>query len=278
MGKIAAIRSEGDLEVVLLHESHELLAEIIGPELYAISGSPPNQQVLFHTHSAFNLFLILVVEFFAEGSQSAYIDDKFQNWSLIKGLRWFCNTYPDESSQTKLENAVANLETWLVQEVPFHFWCPDVDAETEIRFNLKNDLLINFGANTAKHHLLRLSELLGKLDNLCAKAGYSFSPQELSAVLVSMIEELQSRLQYHSTHIIELLGNVFFSLNSVIKARFASNPTNRVSDMIIPAGVTSSVFMDLYGSVLVFKNYDESRILKHTPVTTRFQNAILKNG
>lgn len=270
MGKIAAIRSEGDLEVVLLHESHELLAGIIGPELYAIGGSPPDQQVLFHTHSAFNLFLILVVEFFAEGTQSAYIEEKFQNWSLLKGLRWFCNTHPTESTENKLGNAVTNLELWLAREVPFHFWCPDVNVEKEIQFTLKNDLLINFGANTAKHHLLRLSELLGKLENLCTKAGYSFSPQELSAVLVSMIEELRSRLQYHSTYLIELLGNVFFFLNSVIKKRFASNPTNRVSDMIIPAGVTSSVFMDLYGSVLVFKNYEEARILKFTPVTTRF--------
>lgn len=270
MGKIAAIRSEGDLEVVLLHESHDLLAEIIGPELYAIGGNPPDQQVLFHTHSAFNLFLILVVEFFAEGTQSAYIDEKFQNWSLLKGLRWFCNTHPEESTETKLENSVADIEAWLAREVPFSFWCPDVDDEAAIQFTLKNDQLVNFGANTAKHHLLRLSELLGKLENLCMKEGYSFSPQELSAVLASMIEELRSRLQYHSTHLIELLGKVFFSLNSVIKIRFRNNPTNRVSDMIIPAGVTSSVFMDLYGSVLVFKNYDDARILKHTPVTTRF--------
>lgn len=270
MGNIAVIRSEGDLEVILLHESHELLAEIICPELYTIGGSPPDQQILFHTHATFNLFLILVVEFFAEGTQSAYIDKKYQNWSLLKGLRWFCSKYPDESSETKLENTVANLEEWLAREVPLSFWCPDVNIETEIRFNLKNNLLINFGANTAKHHLLRLSALLGKLENLCTEAGYCFSPQELSAVLASMIEELRSRLQYHSTHLAELLGNVFFSLNSVIKARYASNPTNRVGDMILPAGVTSSVFMDLYGSVLVFKNYDGARILKYTPVTTRF--------
>ena len=270
MGKIAAIRSDGDLEVVLLHEAHDLLAEIIGPDLYSIGGNPPNQQVLFQTHAVFNLFLILAVEFFAEGSQSAYIDDKFQNWSLLKGLRWFCSKHPDESSETKLECAVADLEAWLEREVPFSFWCPDVDSNAAIQFPLKNDQLVNFGANTAKHHLLRLSELLGKLDNICTKAGYSFSPQELSALLASMTEEVRSRLQYHSTYLIELLGHVFLSLNSVIKTRYTSNPTNRVSNMILPEGVTSSLYMDLYGAVLVFKNYDNMRILKHTPVTGSF--------
>lgn len=72
MASVAAIQSEGDLEVVLLHETHSLLAEIIGPELYSV-GVPPEESVQFHTRPSFTLFLILVIEFFAEGSQSAMI-------------------------------------------------------------------------------------------------------------------------------------------------------------------------------------------------------------
>ena len=106
---IAAIQSEGDLEVVLLHETHSVLAEIIGPELYAVGGIPPEQSVLFHTRSSFNLFLVLVVEFFAEGTRSACINSKFQNWSLLKGLRWFCDRYADESSDSWLHGVVMPL-------------------------------------------------------------------------------------------------------------------------------------------------------------------------
>lgn len=85
-----------------------------------------------------------------------------------------------------------------------------------------------------------------------------------------MTEQLRGRLQYHASYLLELIGEVFYSLNTLIKARFAKNPTNRVNDMTIPSGVTSDVFRDLYGSVMVFKRYADSRIRLHTPVTTRY--------
>ena len=268
MPSVAAIQSEGDLEVVLLHETHSVLAEIIGPELYSVGGTPPEQSILFHTRSSFNLFLILVVEFFAEGPRSASINHKFQNWSLFKGLRWFCERYPDEAKAAGLQEAVSSLESWVAKDVHFQFWCPDVN--TDVSFSLKNEQLMSFGANTAKHHLFRLSDLLGKLESLCVNAGYSFTAQQFPAVLASMIEEVRSRLEYHSSYLVELLGNVFFALNKLIKARFDQNPTNCVKEMTAPAGVTSDVFRDLYGSVMVFKRHDDSRIRDYTPVATRY--------
>ena len=268
MPTVAAIQSEGDLEIVLLHEAHSVLAEIIGPELYSVGGTAPEQSVLFHSRSSFNHFLILVIELFAEGPRSAFINQKFQNWSLLKGLHWLCDQYPNEATVSGLQPAVQQLEIWLEKEVDFQFWCPDVS--TDLIFPLKNEQLISFGANTAKHHLVRLSGLLEKLDSLCAKAGYEFVPQQLPAVLTSMTEEVRSRLQYHASYLLELIGEVFYALNSLIKARFSSNPTNRVNDMSIPDNVSSDVFRDLYGSVMVFKRYEDSRIRLHTPVTTRY--------
>ena len=265
---VATIRSEGDLEVVLLHETHSALAEIIGPELYSVGGAPPEQSILFHSRSSFNLFLVLLVEFFAEGQRSAFINKKYQNWSLLKGLHWLSRKHADEAKATGLDNAVSELDAWIAKEVPFRFWCPDVN--TDVKFPLSNRHLVSFGANTTKHHLVRLSDLLGKLETLCSHAGYKFSPQELSAVLTTMIEEVRSRLQYHATYLLELLGSLFLALNAVIRNRFAANPTNRVSEMSVPAGVTSDVFRNLYGNVLVFKRYEEDRIRAYTPVTTRY--------
>lgn len=264
---VASIRSEGDLEVAVLHEAHSVLADIFGPDLFSVGGTQPDQSVLFHRSSCFNLFLILISEFFAEGSQSAFIDEKYQNWSLLKGLGWFCNIHPDEAQATGLDLAISNLESWATKEVPFRFWCSDVN--THVEFKLRNDQLISFGANTAKHHLLRLAGLLGKLETLCSNAGHKFSSQELSAVLTLMIEEVRSRLLYHSSSLLEHLGNVFLALNAIIKKRFAADPTNRVSEMTMPTGITSDVFRDLYGSVMVFKRYEEHRIRAYTPVTTR---------
>lgn len=53
MSMIRSIQPEGDLEIVILHETHGLLAEIIGPELYDIAGEPLDQYVRFHERSSF---------------------------------------------------------------------------------------------------------------------------------------------------------------------------------------------------------------------------------
>jgi hypothetical protein len=45
MAPFAAKQSPGDLEVVLLHEAHGVLADIIGPNLYTIYGTAPEQDV-----------------------------------------------------------------------------------------------------------------------------------------------------------------------------------------------------------------------------------------
>lgn len=264
---VAAIQSEGDLEVVLLHEAHSALAALVGPALYTVGGDPPEQSCTFHNRPCFELFLILLIELFVEGTQSAQVGGKYQNWSLMRGLQWLCTAHPQETQHTGLGVALSNLESWTEREVQLRFWCPH--ANRHLEFSLRNDQLLWFGANTAKHHLLRLSQLMAKLELLCAGAGFSFSSQELTTVLASMVEEVRSRLLYHATHILELLGAVFLALNTLVRNRFDANPTNRVSDMKFPAGITSDVFRDLYGSVLVFKCYDEQRIRVHTPVTTR---------
>ena len=265
---IPTIRSEGDLEVVLLHEVHSALARIIGPDLYSIGGTPPEQTALFQNPSCFNLFLILIVEFFAEGRKSVYIDQKFQNLSLLSGLQWFCSKYPEETSSSGLFSEVDKIDEWVNRKMPIKFWCSGVDKDVE--FRITNRELIIFSANTAKHHLLRLSGLLGKLETLTSSVGYSFSPQELSAVLDALIVEVRSRLEYHSTFILELFGDLFLSVNTLIVGRFTANPTNRVVDMDMPDGVSSDVFRDLYGSVLVFLRYEKERILAFTPRTTRY--------
>ncbi|HPO08791.1 MAG TPA: hypothetical protein PLZ55_09005, partial [bacterium] len=251
MSSVTAIQSEGDLEVVLLHETHSLLAELIGPDLYSVHGDEPEQSVLFHTRATLNLFLILVVEIFAEGPRSACINQKYQNWSLLKGLHWFCDRYTDEAKSAGLHDTLSAIETWAAKDVPFSFWCPDVDKN--ISFSLKNDQLISFAANTAKHHLFRLTDLLGKLESLCVNAGYSFTPQQFSAVLASMTEEVRSRMQYHSSYLVELLGNLFLALNRLVVTRSRQNPTDLLIEINMPAGITSDVFRHLYASVMVFK-------------------------
>jgi len=261
-----SIQSEGDLEIVILHEAHGLLAEIIGPELYELRGTSTDQTVYFHRRSSFKWFLVLSIELIAEGTKSAYINSKYQNWSLLDGLKWLAQKYPSDAAATGLDDALKELTAWLDGEEPFSFWCPDVWQQ--INLQLSKTQLISFGANAAKHHLLRVTELIAKLDRLCTKAGCSFTPQQLVAVLDNMTDELNSQLIYEATFFLEILGKGFHSLNRLVRLRHSRRPTNNVALMDHPAGVTHDVFRNMYGAVLTFKRYDDNRITEHTPDTT----------
>lgn len=263
----AAIASEGDLEVVVLHESHGLLAEILNTELYEVKGTAPDQTALFHTELAFKTFVLLVNEFFAEGSRSAHIHAKYENWSIENGLDWLCKKHVAETHRAGLAEAVANLRAWMAEEVELEFWAPDV--EMHLRLGMPRAQIVSFYANESKHHLLRLTSLLDKLGRVCKRAGHTFSAQEIVGVLWSLTEAAQSHLLYHSTYSLELMGETFLALNRLIRQRFTSNPTNDARKMHHPPGVTTDLFKTLYASVLVFKRYDDDRITSMTPRTHR---------
>lgn len=262
----ALIQSAGDSEIVLLHEVHETLASIVGPHLYTVLGDAPNQEVRFANERCFDLFLIHLVELFAEGHNVIAIEGRNRNLSLVEGLEWLDQNRQDETRICGLSAALGALTNWLGTETDLEVWCPDI--EEEIRFPVTRRELIWFGANHAKHNLLRLSVVLRKLARKLEMANVEIPHQHVLHVLEVTIEEVRRRLIHHSTFIIELLGDLFTSLNRLIIDRHAANPTNRVDEMVMPEGVTSDVFRDLYGRVLVFKRYDEeARIRAFVPTT-----------
>ena len=75
----AVIQSEGDLEIVLLHEAHGALALIIGKDLYTVSGDAPNQEIQFQDERRFDLFLVLLVDLIAEGQDVVTINGRRRN-------------------------------------------------------------------------------------------------------------------------------------------------------------------------------------------------------
>ena len=153
----AVIQSEGDLEIVLLHESHGALASIVGKDLYTVSGDAPNQEIWFQDERRFDLFLVLLVELFADGRDVVTINGRRQNLGLLDGLSWLDQKYPAESEDCGLNAALTELRHWLDTETHVEVWCPDI--EMQINFPITRRHLIWFGANHVKHSLLRLSGL-----------------------------------------------------------------------------------------------------------------------
>jgi hypothetical protein len=256
------IVSAGDLEVILLYENHSLLADIISSNYYGLVGSPPSE-VRFHSSSALGDFLVHVDELFAEGRSNVEIDGQNSNQSLFGAALWFCESYRAEAEVARLYSACEQLREWISAEPVFSFWCGALDSE--INFALSRRAMINFAANLHKHGLLRLGHLMERLRDRCAESGLQVLGLDIVAVRDPFIEELESRLLYLSSWLVELLGAYFLGINSVVTARYNLDRPNDVGRMRMPHGVTSDAIRDLYGSTLVFKNYHPERISGHTP-------------
>lgn len=257
------IKSEGDLEVVVLFEAHSLLASIIGPDFYTIYGQAPEQDASFKDSVCFDHFLVLAHEFIAESSIKC--DGHSTTLSLQSGLKRFCDRYPAEGEASGLTEALRNFDAWLDAVEVIKRWSGG--ANQEVKLSIPHKQMLALIANAAKHQLLRLTIQLDKLRRWCATAGYTFSAGQIIDVHEDLVDELRGAFQYYSTLLIELIGRVFVGLNRVVSVRFTKNPTNDVSRMDIPAGVTDDVFKNLYGDLLVFHNYDEERIVRFTPTT-----------
>ena len=123
----AVIQSSGDLEIVLLHESHEALASVVGKNLYTISGDAPKQEIRFQNEHCFDLFLVRIVELIVEGRAVVTIDGRNRNLGLLDDLSWLDQKVRAETENCGLRHALPELKNWLDTERDLEIWCPDIE-------------------------------------------------------------------------------------------------------------------------------------------------------
>ena len=121
------ISSPGDLEVSVLYEAHSLLADIISAELYEVVGKPTEQSIHFKEQCRFHLFIIHAAELWQEARANALVDGAPNNLSILSGLNWAAENRLNEPSVETLRARIWELEFWLDQNDPAHFWCSDVN-------------------------------------------------------------------------------------------------------------------------------------------------------
>lgn len=258
-----AIRGSGDFEVVLLHEAVRALSDVVSLELYDIGGPPNNEEVRFKSASTFEYWTVQVAEMIQEAAKSVEIDGRFQNHSILSALDWFCKKHPDESSQFGLQVAMETYLVWLSAEPEFEFWCGSI--EKQFRFSLSRRDLLTYSGNFHKHSLLRLNQSFERLRAHLDRNGLIVSESETIYVKESFEAEVKSRLEYHASYLCEMLGDIWLSLNSLIRDRAKACGTNDVRSMVMPNGVLSSAYKDLYGATLIFLQYDDERIRSCRP-------------
>jgi len=255
------VRSAGDLEAVYLHETHDLLAHLIGPNYYRLLGD----QVQFHDGASFSDFFIHVEEMLSGGREQVRFPGAPEDQSLLGVGAWFAERAGADDGVPALAKATESIRAWLDESPPFRFYAGDL--ERHIEFPLSRHGLIFYASNLGKHRLLRLGSLLASMGKLFAEHGSALTVQEVVAVRDEFQRELESRLLYLSTQLVELLGGYFQALNSVIVSRRNATDTRTWSTIRMPESISSDVFRALYATALISHSYPYSRIADFTPET-----------
>ncbi len=259
------IKTEGDFEAVIFHESMEAFTSIISKDLYSVYGEAPHQNIYFHNSSCFNLFCIHVSELFAE---STVFNTKE---SLFSGGEKLALKYKKEGiDASNLLNSIKVLESWLNEEPPFSFDCPDINERVVLKLSRKEAL--SYAQLFSKHNLFNLTRTMSKLESNLKENNSNVEDFNILNLVEPFLGELkENRTIYHASYLIEMLFNYFTELNRLANHLYMRSPTNRMNDFKYPEGISSSAFKGLYFSALRFANsYNKSHYGSLEPNTTEY--------
>ena len=262
------IRTYGDAEAVILHENKEAFSSIINKELYKVVGEPNEQNVIFHNSSSFDLFCIHVFELLA--NKEIITQEGKETLSVFSGAKWLALRYRSDLDVNGLIKAAEELEEWLQVKPKFSFWCGDISKQIE--FDLSRRKILHFSQILTKHNLLRVDDIIRQLFTICNKAGNDIAEEEVIYLLEPFIEELKdNRVAYHSSYLIEMLYVYFAEVNNVANQLYMRSPTNRMTEMQYPNGISSGAFKNLYFSAVRFASgYNKGHYESLRPHTTEY--------
>lgn len=261
------MKTEGDLEAVVIAETYDLLASVVGPYMYRVSGPPGEQQAMFQSREAQALFYVRVHEFLADASLPV-VDSAPANLSLFNAGLWLAQKYPDEAKSAGLDHAYGAAQAWFSIIHRVVFWAPSV--RRHLRLEVPMQTLIAMRANMEKHRLLRLDREIRRLRAKCSASGCELSIVETVAAREEFEEHLRGMLNYHGTEVTENVARCFLAVYEFLRNRYMQNPTNKLDQVLCPAGVTDDVFRYMYASAVVgLSRWTERRIVESLPEIAR---------
>lgn len=256
--------SAADLEIAVLYETHALLADIISPSLYTVSGAASEQQVIFISEETFALFTIRVGEFVSEPRQPVIVAGRSRKVSLLGGLTVVVPGLAEQSARA-LQNTVDAFRDWMEAKDACQFWCGEIGAHLSV--DLTRRVLWKTHANLRKHTAFRLGSVMHSLQCWTRKSGYALADADVRVALDAFDEWLRGYVEYNATMVAELLGGIFLELNRVVHERWTANGcTSDTGRIVHPIGA-SAAFAEVHASLMSLKRYPESRITDYTPTT-----------
>lgn len=258
------VSTAGDLEAVILAESFDLLARLIGPHMYRVSGDPGQQQAIFASSEVHELFYIRVHELLADATRISTSPSIPSNISLFSGGGWLSDRHPDQAKRSGFKEAYDRSNAWFGSVHRIVFWAPSLSRH--LRLELPMTTMIAMRANLEKHQLLRLTTEVRRLRTKLAQSGCELSVAETVAVRPEFDEHIRGMLAYHATEVAEHFGKYFLALYRFVREVYIEHPTNNLDAIPFPPDVSDEIFRYMYVSTVYrLSRWTDERIISFTP-------------
>lgn len=262
---------------------------LITPTLYEVRGD--KSEIYFHDEDKSDLFFIRLNEFLNAEFTSPISSPK--KVSVFELMYETCEQFNEvDEFQRFLEN-IQIVRDYFSKKRFYRYYISPHDIDFEISFKE----LINIQANYSKHSFYHLEEMKKKIKKHFKKNDIPNYENEDYNEHLSYFKEavLDDRLNFNSTHIVEILGKLFVSYWTLINSKYAMrirhlmneyklvNGIKELGKMQKPNGLNKSE--SFFWSIRGCPNYDLERLLKYIPKTleklieqeTTSENMILKN-
>ena len=197
-------------------------------ELRDVATLPGETEVYFHTRIHEELFLIRLLDFAREKTDSALTG---VSGSCLDLLTAACDSgsFDVDGSVVKLQDPLDELKEWLDEKSPMTLWLPTLDINATIRPSRLDFLRIS--GNHSKHNLSRLTRVSRDIENLLAAHGYSVPLEMIPLALDDFREHLQENFfVYYGTWLAELVNNVRWGAQDYLMPIFRQTYTPILED------------------------------------------------
>ena len=204
-------------EVILLKATKELIDSMVNFEVFELTGSDPDSQILFKSITHQRFFNIILVDFLSRTDKKAVV----QQTSFLGAIKFICNNpgFNTNNSISALSKAANEFSDWLEQEVEVEAWMPSINTETTLK--LSRIRFLKMCGNISKHNFLRSVGPAQELRDILEKSGVLVGLDDALLVLGDFYERFHIDIfNYHGSTLAEYLNNIRWGIYEYLQPEF----------------------------------------------------------
>lgn len=262
---------------------------LITPTLYEVTDD--KSMVYFHDEDKSDLFFIRLNEFLNTEFTSPISSPK--KVSIFELMYETCEQFNEVIEFQRFLENINIARDYFSKKRYYRYYISPHDIDFEISFKE----LINIQANYSKHSFYHLNKMKEKIKKHFKENDIPNYENEDYNEHLSYFKEavLDDRLNFNSTHFVEILGELFVSYWTLINSKYAMRIRHLRNEYKLANGIEEIWKMQkpndlneiesFFWSIKGCFNYDLERLLKYIPKTweplieqeTTRENMILKN-